>query len=129
MQNPKCPKCGHKAPADTTCPACGHAASNGTAARPRPTPPPEVATWVIEPVPPEIREHFLRTFNEEEFLAEMREAMKTGGANIDGLIETSCEISAGIAPRIVRPRHCEEIAKALARRRMRVIPGWFLRKV
>jgi len=52
----------------------------------KPPPPPEAANWVIEPVPAEVREHFLRTFDEAEYCAEAREALATGGADIDALI-------------------------------------------
>jgi hypothetical protein len=88
MQNIKCPTCGHETAHDAACPACGHNAVNGVA-KPRwvkPPPPPEVANWVIEPVPPELTAEFLRTFDEVAFLADMQEALKTGGADIDALI-------------------------------------------
>jgi hypothetical protein len=49
-------------------------------------PPPEVANRVIDPVPPEVREHFLRTFDEAKYLAEIRELERTGGVDIDDLI-------------------------------------------
>jgi hypothetical protein len=42
-----------------------------------------VATWVIEPVPPEMAEEFQRTFDDAAFVADMEEALKTGGADID----------------------------------------------
>lgn len=87
MQKIKCPTCGSETVPDAVCPSCGDAANNGTTIRPEPVPPPEVATWVIEPVPPEVREHFLRTFDEAEYLAEIRELERTGGVQIDDLIE------------------------------------------
>lgn len=87
MSEAKCPKCGHEATPDTPCPGCGQALNGATKPkRVKPPPPPVVASWVIEPVPPEIVEHFRKTFNEEEFLAEMRETERTGGANINDLI-------------------------------------------
>jgi hypothetical protein len=45
-----------------------------------------VASWVIEPVPPDVAEYFRRTFNEAEYLAEVREVERTGGVQIDDLI-------------------------------------------
>ena len=90
MQNAKCPKCGHEAGPDILCPSCGHASVNGGAVKKswvKPPPPPEVANWVIEPVPPEMREEFLRTFDEAEYLAAVRELERTGGVQIDDLIE------------------------------------------
>jgi hypothetical protein len=45
-----------------------------------------VASWVIEPVPPDVAEHFRRTFDEAEYLAEVREIERTGGVQIDDLI-------------------------------------------
>jgi hypothetical protein len=88
MQNSKCPTCGNETSPDAPCPGCGRAAVNG-AAKPRwvkPPPPPEAAAWVIEPVPPEMAEDFRRTFDEAAFVADMEDALKTGGADIDALI-------------------------------------------
>jgi hypothetical protein len=88
MQNSKCPTCGSESSTGTACPGCGHAASNG-GAKPgwvKPPPPPEAAGWVIEPVPPELAEDFRRTFDEAAFVADMEEALETGGADIDALI-------------------------------------------
>jgi hypothetical protein len=88
MQNITCPKCGHETAHDTACPGCGHAARNGAAApKADPPPPPEVANWVISPTPPEMLEEYRRTFNEDEYLAAVREVERTGGVGIDGLIE------------------------------------------
>lgn len=88
MQNSKCPTCGHETAADTACPACDQAVVNGLAkaARRDPPPPPEAANWVIEPVPPEIAEHFRRTFDEAEYWAEVREVEKAGGVNVGELL-------------------------------------------
>jgi hypothetical protein len=52
----------------------------------KPQAPPEVANWVIEPVPPELAEDFRRTFDEAAFVADMEETLKAGGADIDALI-------------------------------------------
>lgn len=78
MQKIQCPTCGSETSPDGVCPRCGHA--NGA------EPPPEVASWVIEPVPPDVAEHFRRTFDEAEYLAEVREIERTGGVQIDDLI-------------------------------------------
>ena len=86
MQNTKCPKCGNDT--DAPCPCSDQAGVNG-ASTPKwikPPPPPELAGMVFEPVPPEMREEFLRTFNEEEYLAAVRELERTGGVQIDDLI-------------------------------------------
>lgn len=88
MQNTRCRKCGDAARDGAACPDCGRASVNG-AAKPKgikPPPPPELAGRVFEPVPPEVADEFRRTFNEAEFLAEMEEAIKTGGADVDALI-------------------------------------------
>jgi hypothetical protein len=89
MPDVTCPKCGHETAADAPSSTCGHAGVNGLSkpARVKPPPPPEAANWVIEPVPPEVAEHFRQTFNEEEFLAEMRETMKTGGVRFEDIID------------------------------------------
>ncbi|HWG41643.1 MAG TPA: hypothetical protein VN688_02575 [Gemmataceae bacterium] len=81
MQYAKCPTCGHETTSDAACPDCTHVNGSAKAVRREP-PPPEVANWVIEPVPPEIAEHFQRTFNEEEYLAEVRKLERTGGVDI-----------------------------------------------
>ncbi len=90
MQKILCPVCGSETAPDVPCPSCGNnaAATNGIATPKRinPPPPPEAASWVIEPVPPEIAEHFRRTFNEAEYLAEVREVEKTGGVNVAELL-------------------------------------------
>ena len=78
MQKIQCPTCGSETAPDGACPRCGHANGAG--------PPPEVASWVIEPVPPDVAEHFRRTFDEAEYLAEVREIERTGGVQIDDLI-------------------------------------------
>ena len=52
-----------------------------------PSPPPEVATWNIERLTPEMLEEARRTFDMGEYLEQERELMKTGGGDIDALIE------------------------------------------
>jgi predicted amidophosphoribosyltransferase len=87
VQKIKCPRCGGDAAADAACPSCGHAVGNGLARRIKPQPPPELANRVFTPVPPEMAEEFRRTFNEEEYLAAVRELERAGGVQIDDLIE------------------------------------------
>lgn len=88
MSEAICQKCGCEAAADVACPGCGHAVANG-APRPawvKPPPPPEAADWVITPTPPDVLKHLRDTFDEMEFIAELREAEQSGGAQIDALI-------------------------------------------
>src|SRR5439155_10923141 len=87
-----CPGCGRQTAAEATaCPNCGHAMPNGavpqapTSVR-KPPPPPEVSTWVIYPTPPEVIEWARRTFNEEEFMAELRQAEKDGWPELKDFI-------------------------------------------
>ncbi len=89
MQHDKCPNCGHETAPEGACPDCGHAAVNGTAkpARRDPPPPPEVANWKIERPTPEMLEEARRTFDEAEYLAAWREVERTGGVQIDDLLE------------------------------------------
>ena len=97
MQNPRCPKCGQGAAADSPCPDCGDASANGSVkkSRVKPPPPPEVADWVIEPVPPELAEEFLRTFDEAEYLAAVRELERTGGLRLEDFIDEIERIANG----------------------------------
>jgi hypothetical protein len=44
---------------------------------------PDATSWVAEPVPPEVREHFLHTFDETEYWAALAEAEKAEGAGLD----------------------------------------------
>jgi len=86
-----CPECGRPAAEATTCENCGHALANGTAPRVKntavkPPPPPEVSGWVIHKVPPEMIEEAIRTFDEEAFLAELRETERNGGAELKDFI-------------------------------------------
>ncbi len=89
MRNIQCPTCGHETTTDATCPCRGHAASNGAvkSAWVKPPPPPEVANWVITPTPPEMLKHLRETFDEAEFIAALREVERTGGVQIDDLID------------------------------------------
>ncbi len=85
MQKITCPNCGQKTTPDAACPACAQTNGNGTAEKKwvKPPPPPELANMAFEPVPPEMAEEFRRTFNEEEYLAAVREVERTGGVQID----------------------------------------------
>jgi hypothetical protein len=56
------------------------------ARRPRPPPPPEVSGWVIHKTPPDVLEEMRQTFNEVEFLAELREAERAGLPELKDLI-------------------------------------------
>jgi hypothetical protein len=87
-----CPKCGHQASPDATaCPDCGQALKNGAVCQPgagqKPPPPPEVRDWVIHKLPPEYLEWARQTFNEEEFMAGLREVQKTGGLRLEDFID------------------------------------------
>ena len=87
-----CPECGQAALAEATaCPNCGHALAKGAvpqAKRPaeKPPLPPELNGWVPDPVPPDLLEEMRRTFNEEEFLADVREIERTGGVKFEDFI-------------------------------------------
>src|SRR5262249_42448115 len=86
-----CPECARPTTAEAAvCANCGHDLTNGIP-RPggpfqKPTPPPEVSNWVITPTPPEMIEEFRRTFNEEEFIAELRAIEQTGGVSFEEII-------------------------------------------
>jgi hypothetical protein len=79
-----CPECGHPIE-DEACTNCGHALANGQA-KSSVGKPPEVSSWVIQKAPPEMIEEMRRTFNEEEFLAEAREAERSGGVPFEDII-------------------------------------------
>lgn len=98
MPDTNCPKCGHEVAHDTACPGCGHVAANGAVKKVwgKPPPPPEVADWVIHPVPLEFDEEFLRGFDEAEFTAAFREAERAGWPELKDLID---EIERETAPR------------------------------
>jgi predicted amidophosphoribosyltransferase len=85
-----CPECGQPVETDAViCMNCGHALANGIvppAASAGKKPPQEVSGWDIEKTPPEMIEKLLGTFNQEEFLAEIREIEKTGGVRFEDFI-------------------------------------------
>jgi hypothetical protein len=92
MPLPPCPECGHSAPVEATaCPNCGHVLATGIVPqgknpREKPPLPPELNGWVPEPTPPELLEEMRRTFNEQEFLADVREIERTGGVKFEDFI-------------------------------------------
>lgn len=88
MQNARCSKCGRESAPDVPCLDCGRDSVNGSVKKSwvKPSPPPEVGDWAIEPVPPELDEDFRRTFDEAAFVADMEKTLETGGADIDALI-------------------------------------------
>jgi hypothetical protein len=92
MEKTRCPACGGETALGAVCPGCGHASVNGAAF---PPPPPEVADWVSTPVPPEMAEEFRRTFNEEEYLAAVREMERTGGHRLEDFIDEIERIAHG----------------------------------
>jgi hypothetical protein len=57
-----------------------------TSPREKPPAPPEVSSWVLYPTPPEILEEMRWSFNEEEFLAELRAAEQAGLPELKDLI-------------------------------------------
>jgi hypothetical protein len=97
-----CPACGQPTTAEAAaCTNCGHATTNGTGPQPKkptdkPVPPPEVSGWVLYPTPPEIIEEMRRTFNEEEFFTQLREAEKAGLPELKDLIR---DLEQEMAPR------------------------------
>lgn len=97
MQRAKCPKCGHEIATDSTCPNCGQTGVNGAAKLPRrdPPPPPELAGLKIERPTPEMLEEARRTFNEEEYLAAVREIQAGGGFTLEDFIDEIERITNG----------------------------------
>ncbi len=89
MALPTCPKCGHSAVSDvTSCPDCGQELKNGTVLQSSsPNIPAEVSGWVRYTTPPEMIMRARATFNEEEFMAEVREIERTGGLRLEDFIE------------------------------------------
>jgi uncharacterized protein related to proFAR isomerase len=87
-----CPECGQPTAAEAVvCENCGHALVNGSVSRSKnpagkPSPPPEVSGWVIDPTPPEVIEELRRTFNEAEYLADLREVERTGGVQFGDIL-------------------------------------------
>jgi hypothetical protein len=53
----------------------------------KPLAPPEVSTWIIYPTPPDVLARARETFDEEEFLAGLREIEETGGLQFKDFIE------------------------------------------
>lgn len=88
MQNDKCPKCGQENAPDAACPDCGRNAVNGagTPKRTKPPPPTELAGRTFTPTPPGMVEEFLRTFDEEEYLAAARELERSGGVPFEEIM-------------------------------------------
>jgi hypothetical protein len=75
-----CPECGHPIKAEA-CTNCGHAPANGQSKSPVGKPS-ELSGWGIHKTPPEMIEEMRRTFNEEEFLAELRDVERNGRAEL-----------------------------------------------
>ena len=87
-----CPECGRPANAEAqTCASCGHALANGTPAKinGQTAPPPELRGYTFHKTPPEMVEEMRQTFNEEEFLAELRETEKAGGCELKDFLQNS----------------------------------------
>lgn len=94
MTNSPCPACGHPTPDASACPKCGHALANGTTKAPyqKPPPPPELVGCVFEKVPLEMIEEARRSFNEEEWLAALREFEENGETDFAAFIAEIEEI-------------------------------------
>jgi hypothetical protein len=75
-----CLECGQ--PTEAHAPHCGHAKG----ATPKPAPPAEVSGWTIEKTPPDLLEWARQTFDEAEYLAEVREIEQTGGVKFEEFI-------------------------------------------
>jgi hypothetical protein len=86
----RCPECGRPTAAEAVaCENCGHALRDGSVPRsknPAENPPAEVSGWVIHQAPPEMIEELRRTFNEEEYLADLRETERSGGVPFEDII-------------------------------------------
>jgi hypothetical protein len=95
MQNIKCLTCGSETALDTTCPSCGLAARNGATIRRDPPPPPELAGVKFERPTPEMLEEARRTFNQEEYLAAVREIEAGGGFTLEDFIDEIERITNG----------------------------------
>ena len=81
-----CPDCDHpRAPEVATCANCGHVLANGAATAGK-SPPPGMNGLVIHKTPPEMVAEGIRTFDEDEFLAELREVERNGGAELKDFI-------------------------------------------
>ncbi len=93
MALPACPKCGHPAAAEAaSCTNCGREMKTG-AAPPAATGgrngtvPAEVSEWIRYETPPEVLARARQSFNEAEFLAEVRQIEETGGVRFEDFIE------------------------------------------
>jgi hypothetical protein len=86
MAQGNCPQCGRDVAVDAaTCPECGQPL-NGmalTGADGLQYPPPGLPSGKL---PPELREWARQQFNEEEFLAGLREVEETGGVELKDFI-------------------------------------------
>jgi hypothetical protein len=97
-----CEKCGHPLAGDARgCAHCGHASKNGAApdsgcAAKEVTAPRDKNGMVIYPVPQELIESARATFNEEEYVAALREVERTGGLELKDFIH---ELELGVLPR------------------------------
>jgi len=79
MATMRCEECGHDlAATGETCPNCGHALNGvaGSSAAPH-----------SQKLPPELLEWARKTFNEEEFLAGIREIRETGGLEFEDFLK------------------------------------------
>lgn len=93
MKNTECPECGGDAARDAApCPGCGHAARNGSSCRPVPA---ELAGWTRYETPPDVLERARREFDEEEYLAEVREVERAGGFRLEDFIDEIERIANG----------------------------------
>ena len=80
----QCPECGHDpVRGATACPQCGRAMTNGTVPRPIPA---EVSGWTQHELPADILAWAKQTFDEQEYLAEVREIERTGGVRFEDFI-------------------------------------------
>lgn len=93
MRKTKCPTCSSEITHDVACPNCGHAASNGATIRP--PLPPELADVKFQRPTPEMLEEARRTFNEEEYLAAVREIEAGDGFTLEDFIDDIERITNG----------------------------------
>ena len=90
MATVRCPQCSRDLPADATmCSGCGRplngaALPNGELTARQPTP---AAAPLSVKLPPELMEWARQDFNEEEFLAGLREIQETGGLELKDFIQ------------------------------------------
>ena len=80
----QCPECGHDpVRGATACPQCGRAMTNGTVPRPIPA---EVSGRTRHVLPADILASAKQAFDEQEYLAEVREIERTGGVRFKDFI-------------------------------------------